>query len=458
MNDSTGAAGFASTTTTDSVAPSRPGPRTRLRAVQAEDHAAVQALFARHGWPLRSREGWDWALINNPARVSVGADAGWVLEHGDQVVGFLGNLPLRYRYNGLPVWGATCTSYLVDEAHRAHSTRLLRAFAAQPGAAFVFSATANPHSAPVYRAFRFVPSPQPRAQQRLRWWASKGTAAQHLVRHAGLGLVSPLARWAWAVSDHLHQRHDLRAAQALAPGLHLDRLLATDLSQARSSHWSGTWDRWCSTLNNRPGLWQDRSAATMAWRLSDPDLADDLALWALRDGDGRMLGMCLVRRLPAEGRSPPKAEVMDWAVLPAASSACTSLLMLNVRVWARNQGLAVIDAKRFTGEPAEQLENLHPQRQDLPADAVWLLPHHGRGLVELPTAPTWPLWNMTGCDSDDAFNTHRRHIRPVPQAWTSPTATPAAPDDQAVSAAASSLTSSAAVSTAEGSKRSMSTV
>jgi hypothetical protein len=434
---------------------SQPGPstqargvvRTRLRALQPDDWEPVQALLQRHAWPRRSRAGWDWALFDSPARVARGADAGWVLEHGHQVVGFLGNLPMHYRCDGLDIWGATCTSYLVDEAHRAHSTRLIRSFAAQPGAAFVFSATANPHSAPVYRGFKFNASPQPRAQQRLRWWASEAAVAEHALQRAHLGLLKPLGRVAAVAPRLWRQLHEgLRGAPPL-DGLYLSPVHAQQLSGMQSSHWPRTWDAWAKVYCGRPGLWVDRSAAMMAWRLADPDLAGDLAAWALRDGDGRMLGMCSARWLPAHAGLAPRVELLDWALLPQTPAGAPAALMRALLSWARQRGAATIDAKRWTGEPAAQLESLQPRRSTLPPDAVWLLTHTRRGVGELGP---WPTWSMTGADSDDWFCSHRLQPRLDAAPWR--------PPGQACSADVSSATRSAKDSTSTGSKSSMSTV
>jgi hypothetical protein len=427
---------------------SRAAPRTRLRAIDSDDHEAVQALFKRHGWPVRSRAGWDWALIDNPARVATEADAGWVLEHGDQIVGFLGNLPMRYRLDGLSVWGATCTSYLVDESHRAHSTRLLRAFAAQPGAAFVFSATANAHSAPVYRAFKFQASPQPRAQQRMRWVASEAAAVDHALRRVHLGLLKPFGRIAAAGPIAWRRLRERWQGGPHNPGWHVDRLSAAALGGAGEGHWPRTWDSWAQKHAGRPGLWVDRSAATCAWRLSDPDQNEGAtAAWAVRDGDGRMLGMCMARHLPRLKRSPPKIELLDLAVLPTAVAEAPALLLHEVRGWARSVGAAVIDAKRWTGEAATMLEGLHPRREPMPIDGVWLLAHTQRGT---PDMGVWPNWGMTGADSDDWFCTHRLQAREEAPRWI--------PPGQAWRAELNSSTRSDTDSTADGSKRSISTV
>ena len=157
-------------------------PRTRLRAVLANDYDAVHALLQRNDARMRSRAGWNWALIDNPVRRAVGADAGWVLEHGDQMVGFLGNLPLRCHLDGLAVWGATCTDSIVDDAHRAHGVRLIRAFAAQPGAAFVYAADLADAQAPHFHSLGFAPVDKLQTAAHLRWTSHHGAAWAQALR------------------------------------------------------------------------------------------------------------------------------------------------------------------------------------------------------------------------------------------------------------------------------------
>jgi hypothetical protein len=425
-------------------------PRTRLRPIVRDDHAAVMALFARHCWPLRSRAGWEWSLFDSPAREATGADAGWVLEHGDAVVGFLGNLPVLCRHDGAPVWGATCTSYLVDDDHRAHSTRLMRAFAAQPGAAFVWSATANPHSAPVYRGFRFRPSQSPQSDQRLRWVAHEGTAARALAARTRLPGVPLLADWAGSAWGGLRR---WTRPIGVPGGLSVERLRPEDLLLNRRSHWPQTWSTWAKALSARPGLQVDRSAGTLAWRLSDPDLTAELALWSLRDAQGRMLGMALARKLDEPHAGTPRAELMDWALSDHAPPAGVRLLLDTVLRWARSWRLACVDAKRWTGATAEQLAGLGARTDPLPPEGVWLMVNRVPGLPELPD---WPDWSMTGTDSDDWFCTHRLALGDEPPRWVPPPAA-AASAAQARSAAESSAARSDAVSTTDGSNRSMST-
>jgi hypothetical protein len=409
-----------------------------IRPAGAEDHAGVQALFARHGWPVRSRHGWEWALLHNPAREALGAVAGWVLESQGQIVGFLGNIPQAYRLDGQPVWAATCTSYLVDSAHRTSSVQLMRAFAAQQGVTFVHSGTANAHSAPVYQLYKFKPLVADGLNQTLRWVAcdaafiTAGLARKGLGAAAGvLHLVAPLMR---AV------RHGLQWATPPKPSetAQVDVLSAEQLGEE--------WDAWANAQAAQPGLWLDRSARTMAWRLGDPDQDDRLVLLALRQASGKLVGMCMLRDVAADAQAVPKAELMDWAVLPGTPRAERAALLLGALAWAAQRGLAVLDAKRHAGQPLAGLSDLNPAYAALPGAANWALVRDARWRIRLSDTAAW---HMAGADGDDWFNTHQHPERPGHLAWA---ATP-----QASSEAPSCATNSLAVPTAEGSNRSMST-
>lgn len=377
---------------------------TTLRPLQPGDHAGVQALFARHGWPQRSLAGWLWALHDNPTRQHIGADAGWVLEHQDALVGFLGNLPQTYHLDGRTLVGATCTSYLVDDQQRAHSVKLMQAFAAQPQVAFLHSATANRHSAAVYKLFKFKALADPRANFLMRWVASDTAFLYCAMLAKGLAspaLAQPVARLAAPAWRWLRQTKGWSsvpqtpcagstcevALEQLAPGADL----------------AASWDLWAQAMHSGSGLQLDRSAARLAWRLADPDQAGRLALFALRDEQQRLQGMCLLRALPVHPSQTPRAELIDWAVLPQTPLQACAALMTAAVGWAQQQGLPMLDAKRFTGQAADVLSLLKPAFSTLPGDANWVLTRHpawtGQPGAGLP-------WAMTCADGDDWFVVH----------------------------------------------------
>lgn len=384
----------------DNTRPARPA----LRELRADDHAGVVALLQRHGLPVRSRAGWQWALFDNPARGTRGSPAGWVLASADnRIVGFLGNWPLRYTSGHQAYAAATCTPCVVDAEHALQATNLLRAFALQAGTDVVHVIAADPGSAARFEHLDFFAAHGARLDTRLRWVASEAALLRHGLQRLGLQAWHPLARLAgpprrlWR-----HWRGPVDAA-----GPRVERLAADDLR--------ADWDRWATRFADRPGLWADRSAAAMAWRLADPDRAEDLALFVVRDGRSDVQGMCLARLRPERPEAPGAAELLDWALMPSAGADAAAGLLRAARQWAHSWGAAVLDADRLSGEAYEQLAAHGPQRLPLPPQAVWwrLRSHALLGKpAQLHTG------SFTGIDSAILFDTAHAPIRPDAQPWT----------------------------------------
>lgn len=415
----------------ESVSP-QPPTRVRLRALRAEDLDAVLALLARHGHPARSRAGLQWALIDNPSRVSLGAEAGWVLEDAQTVVGFIGNLPLRVLVDGLAVWCAGGTTPVVDALYRAHGIRLVRAFASQPDAAFVHLRPTTEPLALALDSLQFEPAEGQADSTHLRWTVQQGS-------HWGLGTGSNSFQVLWRWARRLARAESSTEVAAPQTELRVQRLTADELAGVCPSHWPQTWNAWANRYWSRPGLWTERSAYLMSWRLSDPDLANRLALWAVQDCADQMLGMVLALQGASEAGDPGSAELLDWAVLPQAPAQASSLLLQAVKAWARSWKANSVDALGFNGEAARQLTALGPQ--DLSKGSPDLLV-----LSKTSALPTSHLplssWTCSGSEQADWFYTDLNEAPQHTTVWHPARAC----RPRAQASAAAGLTSSAAAS------------
>src|SRR5271170_6897963 len=72
----------------------------KLREARFSDFPAIAKLKQRWGLAADSFENWERLWKRNPALLHGGFERpiGWVLETGDAVVGYLGNISLLYRY------------------------------------------------------------------------------------------------------------------------------------------------------------------------------------------------------------------------------------------------------------------------------------------------------------------------------------------------------------------------
>jgi len=126
-----------------------------LREASFDDYEEIVALQFRNGLSARSRSRWASLWIDNPSfqRAPESLPLGWVLESPERrIVGYLGNLPLAYRFRGRDVRAATPHSWAVDSDNRRYSIWLLDRFLSQKQVELLVFATVNPASEPVYRA------------------------------------------------------------------------------------------------------------------------------------------------------------------------------------------------------------------------------------------------------------------------------------------------------------------
>src|SRR5690349_10271176 len=98
-----------------------------LREASFGDYEEIAGLQLRNGLSARSRSHWMSLWTDNPVfQESAPFPVGWVLESPERrIVGYLGNLPLAYRFHGRRLRASTPHSWAVDSDYRRHSIWLL---------------------------------------------------------------------------------------------------------------------------------------------------------------------------------------------------------------------------------------------------------------------------------------------------------------------------------------------
>jgi hypothetical protein len=313
------------------------------------------------------------------------------------------------------VWGATCTTPVVDTDVRAHGIRLLRAFAAQPGASFLYARPATQALATAWRSLAFEVDGHLSDGAVLHW--PLGRTSIRATRMGSRPLCH-LPNWVrrLAGSDPAEPSHSRSC------GLRIQRLSADELAGTCPGPWPQIWNAWANRFWSWPGLWTERSAYLMSWRLADPDMAGRLGLWVVHDGAATMLGMALARLRPAEEQGSASAELLDWALLPQAPAACSQLLLDAVKHWALSGHACSLEAAGFSGEAAQQLHALAPQHLEHDVGELLVLQTPQDMSVEALQAeagerPLLPPWNSTGCEHADWFYTGSTKTPELTSTW-----------------------------------------
>jgi hypothetical protein len=133
-----------------------------IREAGFDDYSAIMALKQRFDLSVRGREAWEHLWWSNPAMPKDPGTwpIGWVLEDPrQQVVGYLGNIPVRYEFRQRPLLVAVATSWVVLPEYRNYSLALLGRYINQPHVDLLVNSTANAEAARVFSALKFHPIP-----------------------------------------------------------------------------------------------------------------------------------------------------------------------------------------------------------------------------------------------------------------------------------------------------------
>lgn len=369
------------------------------RPISEADFPALQALHRHVGWPERSLAGWRW-LHANPARVSAGAPAGWVVDGPDgQPAGHVGNLVQRYWLNDQPLHGATGFSIIVTPPVRGASGEMLGAFASQPGmfAAWVFNA--NPKSQPLYARHGMGPWPEPTHALKLSWIINPVTLACGRFYRAAYRLAPDIvSRWGERL---LNDRPSERPRLDLPPGVFV-------LSDFRDqSRYAEFW----AALRAEGRLLADRSPEVLRWRLADPDLTDPPLVIAFNRGS-EITGYAMAMVAKSNILEPPVLEILDLGALAHDAEAIPALMK------------ALRNAAGQMGAAKLRIQMVSPHLLERLGDLGWRTRREGGwGHCHVRFAPGGPdptLWSPTPYDGDYAMC-----LRPVPARASATVSAPA---------------------------------
>jgi hypothetical protein len=135
---------------------------THVRNAVLGDYHRLSALQKRNAIPETPHERWVELCLGNPAAKELESSPpiGWVLETADdEIVGFIGNIPLGYRLNGRSISAAAGSSWVVDPEYRGYSMLILDRLIKQRGVDLLVFTTVAPNVEPLLNSFQFARVP-----------------------------------------------------------------------------------------------------------------------------------------------------------------------------------------------------------------------------------------------------------------------------------------------------------
>ena len=334
-----------------------------LRLAQLTDATAVKALALRNGLTGELHtDAWHWLWTDNP-NFSPEWSIGWVLEVEQLVVGYIGNVPRRYRAQGRPVLVACARAFVVDTAFRRHALKLIAAFFAQETAALFLFTGANPMAAPLYEMAQAKRLPQAEFNEALYWVVSAGgligaALAKRKVPLWAAKLVSAVAGplidlGLWFSRPKFKRNRDLRVAE----------IPATEIGPA----FDDLWARWSADAGD--ACTAERSAIQLRWQFGHPAIARAARLVGVWQAD-QLMGYVILTRWDAPAVGLRRLMIADLIAIEHRP-ALVQALMLAALAHARATDVHVVQC---TGLPSAVRESMHvlgPRQRTLTDSAFY---------------------------------------------------------------------------------------
>lgn len=159
-----------------------------VREAQFSDFESIHSMNSRLGQGADSRENWNRLWRDNPAIRETHAKAriGWVLEDAGKITGFLGSIPLAYRFQGQVVSAAATCRFAVEPSYRGFTHMLVNSFFRQKDVDLFLNTTATVGAGKMMAALRALPVPQTDYGRVLFWVLHPARFTEAVLRRAGI--------------------------------------------------------------------------------------------------------------------------------------------------------------------------------------------------------------------------------------------------------------------------------
>jgi hypothetical protein len=133
-----------------------------MREASLDDYSQIAGLQSEYGLEVKSYEAWRHLWLNNPVYKEHQDKwpIGWVLE-GDnkKIVGYLGNIPLAYEFEGRKLLASVAHAWVVDSRYRGYALLLLERYFSQTVVDLFLNATVGPAASESFAVFQSLPVP-----------------------------------------------------------------------------------------------------------------------------------------------------------------------------------------------------------------------------------------------------------------------------------------------------------
>jgi hypothetical protein len=371
-----------------------PHSAATVRLATADDLPRLAPLVEAHGFRPRTEDWWDHLWTNNPAYDTDWPPA-WVIETaGGRIVGFLGNVPLRYFFRGRQLRVAACSLWVVDKEFRSHSLYLFSKFTGQEGVDLLLNTTANANASRFFSAMRIKKVPVAHYDVALFWVASPlgfvGSLLRTKLRGArkestgvpgGARLSIPLPSAA--------ARRNVALARARRGNANVREYQAFD----------ERFDRLWAILQEGPLLLRARDSVTLNWHFRSQLERGHAWVFGIETAAGILESYAIFVRQDNQNVGLTRVQLVDFQTT-RPDFAHLAPLLGHARRRARQAGLHMVEAVGFHTGLRRALEDLRPWRRRL---SSWLFFYKATDRALGADLDNAAVWNPSFFDGDGSL-------------------------------------------------------
>jgi len=328
----------------------------KIREVQLSEYPHIEALLRRNGLYTKKREEWEHLWVNNPVYKKLQQWAvGWAVEDSQQeIVGYIGNLPVSASFRGREFIASCMNSLVADPSYRGYAGYLLRRAINYKLPDLTIASTANGDAVHLLDGFRLSHIPAGDWGQASFWITHYSGFAGSVFAQKGWSrpLSTSAATILW-LKDHLSRRNSWIQK-------HLEKF---EVSPAFDERFDVFWHELKHVYPERLLLTRSREVLDWHFRFA----VQDQRLWIVTCSDNsRMMAYALFRRRDVPEYGLKRMQFIDFQTLNGDNDVLVAMV-----AWAlkkcQEEGIHTLEAFGFHPRKQSVIDGLKPYHRKLPS-------------------------------------------------------------------------------------------
>jgi acyl carrier protein/GNAT superfamily N-acetyltransferase len=325
-----------------------------IQEASLDDYEKIAAVILDSGLGVKAREEWEHVWTGDPVlKKHPDWPIGWVVRNNGKIVGFLGNIPLSYCFNGREILAAGLHAFALEPSHRGLGLLLLnRLLEFAPQVEYFVGSSANPNSSAVLDRIGVSRIPVGDWENSSFWITNYDGFVSSAISKKGLPdslasagsvalqIYNKVAKTAWP-----RQKHELQRQTVI------------------DERFDSFWEELKLTYSDR--FLAKRSRECMQWHFKY-SLAQNRTWIVTYESNSRVLAYGIFQRQDYREIKLQRVRLVDYQELPGTDGVLPSILAWGLSE-ARKEGIHMLEAFGFREDKQKIIDRLAPHRRKLNA-------------------------------------------------------------------------------------------